>query len=242
MLQQSKAWMIFVLGAAMLSVSLIPACGGGSSGGASASPQGGAPAASTVTFSNALSGMTATQVQAAIDELDARLDALTGSTTKVHQSTQSGVTVIPANTSQFVVRSITFTPTNPSDRILSITAEGTYDISNGGTSPTDLQLSVLDGSGKVISDEGTPGASNQSSVWRLDVVGTGLSYRLFSRMTSRKMSALEDQSGAYPSTSYTIRVLASSLPNFVGQINTLRFSIETSEGVTIIPASPNIGG
>lgn len=241
MIQRSKSWIVLGFAVALLTISLIPACGGG--GSSSAAPGGTVVDASTVTFNNGPSGMAATEVQAALDELDARLDALTASTTRVHESTQSGIIVVPENSINFVVRAITFTPTNPNDRIISITAEGTYDIVNASGSATDINLSVLDGAGKVISDDGAfLAATPSSATMRLDVAGIGLSFRLFTRMTNRLLPASVDHTGAYPSSSYTIRVMARSFPSFIGQFNTLRFTIVTSEGVIVVPSSPNIAG
>jgi hypothetical protein len=158
---------------------------------------------------------------------------------KIHESTTSGAVTVPAGSTGFSVRSVVFTPTNPNDVLNMVIAEGTYSASSLGGGVGDfLMIQVQDASGNVIAC--SMPSSAEPSARRIQSTGTGISFLMKSSLEGIAGSYLS--TFAFPSTSYTINILASTGSSWSGSINSLKIKIVTHEGVTIVSPSANIAG
>lgn len=182
---------LFLVGLAMLTAALIPACGGGSS--KASSPI--LPAA--------------------------------GTDHDLNISTVSGIVAVPASSTNLVIRTITFTPTNPNDVILYFSAEGTMNVTASGGLSDSISIVLLDASGTEISGNNNKTVSS--------TLGSNLTYSLRGTVDSSSV-------GVFPSTSYTIQLLMTTSSSWSGQIDSVQFKIFTAQNVTVISPSPNIVG
>lgn len=147
---------------------------------------------------------------------------LPASTVHVHESTVTPMQVLAVSGN--FVRQVTFTPTNPTDEILYVTAEGSA-IGN-----LNFTLELRDPAANVIASW----QFGQSS-------GAEYGYRLVARPESR--SSWIATFAAYPTTSYVLRfVLINNSATSQANLMSLKFRIVTAEGVTISVVSTQISG
>lgn len=146
---------------------------------------------------------------------------------RIHVSTTSGAVAVPASSSLFIVRSVTFTPTSANDVILYVQAVGTYSATTTGLTDR-IILDILDAGSNSI------GRLTEAPV----TTGTGIPYRLQGSpgMDSTGVAA------SFPSSSYTIRLWMTTSATWSGSIESVTFRIVTAEGVTVVSPSSNITG
>lgn len=172
---------LFLLGLAALTAAIIPACGGGSSGSAGATPPVGASAHG------------------------------------LYSSSVAGPVVIPANSTNAAVRTVTFTPANPNDFILYAVVEGSY--TNPAGSLQFVTVTIKDGSGNVLSSGPITSfltASLQQFRWRAQV-------------GSRDGT----DPSSFPSSSYTITVTANTSAAGTAQIDSTKVRVFVAQDVTV---------
>lgn len=145
---------------------------------------------------------------------------------RTHVSTVGGVVTVPTSSVNLVVRSITFTPTSANDVIIYAHVAGTYSASSGTIDPGSLRLEVRDAGGLLLA---------QGLIASTGPTGSAVPYRLQTAITTGAYSA-----AAFPSTSYTVRLLITTTGTWSGQIDSTQFKIVTLEGVNVVSPSGNI--
>lgn len=135
----------------------------------------------------------------------------------IYVSSVAGPVVIPANTGNAPVRTVTFTPASPNDFILYVVVEGTYTSASG--SLADVTVTIKDSSNNVLAS-GPIGPFPS---------GTAQPFRWRGQPGNR--SGIDPSS--FPSTSYTVSITASTSAAGSAQIDTTKVKVFVAQDVTV---------
>jgi hypothetical protein len=142
----------------------------------------------------------------------------TASLYRIHESAVSGIIPIPASSTNYVVRSVTFTPSSPNDLLLRIQVEGT---STGTVTQGSAYIHVVGSTGQVT----------DSSVFNLPIAVD---------LPFKASLGILDSIFPMPTTSYTITFFATTDAAWAGSVSSVVIRIWTLEGASVLSPSPSI--
>lgn len=142
----------------------------------------------------------------------------------LYSSSVAGPVVIPASSTNALVRTVTFTPNDPNDFLLYAAVEGTYTSASG--SITNVTVTIKDAGGNIL-------ASGPIGPFP---VGTLQPFRWRAQPGNR--NAVDPSS--FPSTSYSISITASTSAAGAAQIDSTKVRVFVAQDVTVEDPSAKV--
>jgi len=147
---------------------------------------------------------------------------------KLHLSAIRGPISVPTDAFEFVVKSITFTPTHPDDLVLAVRTEGSYTRAEGEAGAS-MQLVVRDSTGKLVLRQ--VGPSNLPA-------GANVAFYAHATFTLDGPAGTAGFKKFLPP--FTIQLLMFTSSAWVGQVDTIQFKVLALENAIVVSPSPDI--